>query len=249
VIEIAERAELGLYFRLKAIGATPLIQTIYDVVASMDTMASSLGRMRGGIQDVTEVLGIQDPVIKGLIDSLKVGEGVIDIFTGSMMFLKSVTEAYTGVVKVLNILTGIELVGMLAKAKGAIIGAIASLWKLITTKWILVKANLAVLLSNPFTMALAGIAIVAIGMMIASLTALQRETMKTSEAMSQLGKVTVAGSVFPELVEWLRKVREEARKPIEVKVDVTTRPRISPLAIGRGIGEEVAFELARRLRE
>jgi len=213
---------------LKALGATPLMKELTDVVSSMDTMSASLSRIRTSIGRVTKALGIQSPALESFLKTLDVGANLVRAFTGSMELLSSVLGF---------------------KATGAIMKYLAKLWVLIATKWQLVTAQLALLVSNPFTIALAGVAIASIAMMISYVASLRAETERMTSAMGKLGEVTVKGSVFPEMVDWLKRLREEARKPIEVKVDVTTHPITRGVDVGRGIGEFVALELARRRRE
>lgn len=215
----------------------------------MDTMSFSLTRMRSGISRVTKSLGIQSPMLEKLLNTMSIGEGIIRTFTGSIQFLKSVSESYLAVVKTWNMLMDVDFTKAIMKAGLAIWGYIAKIGALIGAKWSLVTAQLAVLASNPFTLALAMVAIASIAMIVSYVGSLRRETERTTNAMKTLGEVTVKGSVFPDMLEWMKKIREETRKPIEIKVDVTTTSTTRGRDVGRNIGEYVAFEVARRRRE
>lgn len=188
-------------------------------------------------------------MLEKLLNTMSIGEGIIRTFTGSIQFLKSVSESYLAVVKTWNMLMDVDFTKAIMKAGLAIWGYIAKIGALIGAKWSLVTAQLAVLASNPFTLALAMVAIASIAMIVSYVGSLRRETERTTNAMKTLGEVTVKGSVFPDMLEWMKKIREETRKPIEIKVDVTTTSTTRGRDVGRNIGEYVAFEVARRRRE
>ena len=235
---------------MKTIGEGQVAKAFGDVVASMDTMSAGLGRMTSGIQKTTKALGIQSPELNALISSFKVGEGVIRTFTGTYAFLISTMETFEAVAKVVTFLMDTDFYKALVKAGSALVGFIATQWAHIGALWGQVTAQLAVLASNPFTMALVGVSLGIIAGLVVAVASLRAETERTSRSMEHLGDVSYKKSVFPEMLEWMRKVRSEAQKPIEVNVKVTEEYglRRSSALIGRGIGEEVAFQLGRTRR-
>lgn len=244
-----ERAELGLYFHLKAIGTGPLAQEFSKVVWNLDRMSASMGRMRGGIERVTKTLGIQSPMLTMLIKNLRVGEGLIRIFTGSVQFLTSVVETWGAVTKTMNMILGTQFVASMASALVALKAYIIALFARIGALWGVVKAELASMMATGAGIPIALATIGVIGAMIVTLRGLEAQTMKTSQAMSNLGDVSYKRSVFPEMLEWMRRVRKEASKPIEINLVITERTLGFRRRIGREIGEEVALELARSRRE
>lgn len=244
---MAEYAELGLYFRMKTIGEGQVAKAFGDVVASMDTMASALRRTTSGIEKTTKALGIQSPELEKLVGTFKVGEGALRTFTGAYALLTSTMKIYEAVAKGVTFLMDTDFYKALVKAGSALVGYIATQWAHITALWAQVTAQLAVLASNPFTIALVAVSLGVIAGLVVAVASLRAETEKTSRSMEKLGDVAYKKSVFPEMLEWMRKVRNEASKPIDVNVRVTEEYglRRSSLIIGRSIGEEVAFEVAR----
>lgn len=249
MIKIAEveRAELGLYFRMKTIGEGRVISAFGDVVASMDTMSASLGRMRSGLTQTTKALGIQSPELESLIGTFQLGEGVIRTFTGTFALLTTAMKTYEGVAKVVTFLMDTEFYKALVKAGVGLVALIAKTWAYIGSLWAQVTAQLAAIASNPLTLPLLAGTLAVIGGIIVAMAALQRQTKETARSMEHLGDVSYKRSVFPELLEWIRRVRSEASKPIEVNVRVTEEYglRRSSSLIGRAVGEEVAFQVAR----
>ena len=235
---------------MKTIGEGQVAKAFGDVVSSMDTMSSSLSRMRGGIERTTKALGIQSPELESLIGTFKVGEGVLRTFTGAYALLTSTMETYRAVVKAVTFLMDTDFYKALVKAGSALVAYIATQWAHIYALWSQVTAQLAVLASNPFTIALVGVSLAVIAGLVVAVSSLKRETEETSRSMENLGDITYRRSVFPEMLEWMRKVRREAERPIEVNVKVTEEYglRRSSALIGRSIGEEVAFQVARERR-
>ena len=213
----------------------------------MDTMSASLSRMRGGIGRVTKVLGIQSSELKELMGTFEIGEGILRTFTGTYALLTSTMETFEAVAKVVTFLMDTDFYKALVKAGSALVGFIATQWAHIGALWGQVTAQLAVLASNPFTMALVGVSLGIIAGLVVAVASLRKETEETSRSMERLGDVSFKRSVFPEMLDWIRRVRSEAQKPIEVNVKVTEEYglRRSSALIGRGIGEEVAFQVGR----
>lgn len=175
-----EKAELGLYFRMRAIGESEVAKAFTNVMSGLDRIAGACSRLGGNFKGIDEVLSQ---------------------VTGGMNLAVGVFQTVQAVLALLTTQT----------------------WAHVTALWAQVKATLAAHMATGVGIAVAVAASAAIAGMMVAMGNLEKQTRRTAKTIGTLGDISYKHSVFPGMLDWMKRLRREASKPIVLDFQVRGR--------------------------